>query len=449
MEPVQERDDLSSLSSRESCTNETNENKNVQSAESLAIKKIPIWRILLLSAVGGAVDLGYAVEGAYSTPLLVAAGMNIQYATIMLALSPIAVALSQAYLGTLTDRCPSSWGRRRPFILLFSLTLCVGLGVAPFAPYLSHLSIAWAGSLSIIITVTGVFIIDFSLGQLQLPSRAYLLDSLQPSSQVQPGNFIYSVLIGLGTLIGFILSGIDWVSLFNRGTSSIINQAQFVFAITAVLIIICLVCTLLSVKEIPYTTDDERGGVCCISSCPCAKSPKNILLDFCKTIYESLKFVWHMSGEMWLLWVTVLFGFFSNFTFLLFFTTFVGMTIYGGYPTAPIDSKAYVLYTEGVRMGSWALAVGAAFLTVMSLLLNPISKAVGLRTVFLTVQYLSVIALFVISVVPNLVLSFIVACFVLLYQGVFMSIPYTLLSVYQVSGALYTNLVHLSSPSGE
>ena len=393
-------------------------------------KKVPIWRIVLLSTMGGAVDLIVAVEAVYATPLLVAVGLDIQYASIILALSPILGILFQAYHGTLSDQCQCKWGRRRPFILIFSLSACIGMGVAPFAPYLSDLqSGKW---LSILFTILGILIMDFSWGQLQLPSRAYLLDSL-PTNQSQVGNFIYVLLVGLGTLIGYSLDGINWANILNREVN-VINEAQMVYCLTIVVVLVALICTLLSIKERPYRPDDEPVNKRC---CPCAKNPIDCLVDFFKVILESLKFFFYMSKQMWILWFACLSAFISNLALLLFFSTFVGRSVYGGIQDAPVDTEAYRLYTEGVRMSSWALVAGAGFLTLMSLLMDHIAKLIGLKILFFLVHYLYVLVLFVQTIFTNLAVAFFVACLGLLFQGIYLSIPFTLLSIYEDEGKMF------------
>ena len=394
-------------------------------------KRTPLWRIVLLCAVGGAVDLGYAVEGAYGAPLIVAAGLDIQYASLMLGLSPILGILFQAYLGTLSDQCQCKWGRRRPFILILSLTLCLGFSIAPFAPYLSTLSISGAKHLGILMTVVGILLLDFSLGQLQLPSRAYLLDSV-PTSQSQMGNFIYAVLIGSGACLGFILSAIDWVKFLNRDIN-IINEIQVVFGITIVFVLMSLLCTLVSVKETLYqVTEGENDAGTCLKCCPCAKSPQNCCLDFFSTILDPIKFICHMSKQMWILWFAVLSFFVSNFALLLFFTTFTGETVYGGISNAPEDTKAYQLYVEGVRMGSWVLAGGAGLAAILSLVMDRIANWIGLRTLFLVIQYLFVVSSFALTVFNNHPATMILSIFGILNQTIYLSIPFTLISKYKV-----------------
>ena len=404
-----------------------NEDSTFESSSPPPPSKVPLWRIILLSASGGAIDLVFAIEDTYAVPLIVAAGLDMRYATVMLALSPLVGTLFQAYLGSLSDGCKCSWGKRRPFILFLFLMACLGLIIAPLFPSLfsSYRAIGILGA------VTGVALFDFGMGQLQLPSRAYLLDTLGPTSQVQTGNFIYIIMIGIGTCTGYILSGIDWSSIFNKehakDASTVIVQAQFIFSIAAVMILVCLVATLCSIKE------KNPDSSSCIKSCPCAQSPKNIVKDFLKATFESLKFAWHMSKHMWLLSVVMLFGFLSLFTFLFFFTSFVGGAVFGGVSSAPKDSDAYQLYAEGVRKGSWALAVGAGFLAISSLFMDHIAKIIGLRVMFLTVQYAVVIMYFVLTFFPLLAFSYIGACLALLCQGLYLSIPFTLISLYEVS----------------
>ncbi|XP_019861744.1 PREDICTED: proton-associated sugar transporter A-like [Amphimedon queenslandica] len=408
-----------------------NEDSTLESPPPPPGGKVPLWRIILLSASGGAIDLVFAIEDTYAVPLIVATGLDIRYATIMLALSPLIGTLFQAYLGSLSDGCKCSWGKRRPFILFLSLLACLGLVIAPLFPSLfsSYTAIGTLGA------VTGVAFFDFGMGQLQLPSRAYLLDTLGPTSQVQTGNFIYIIIIGIGTCTGYILSGIDWNSLFNKDnakdTSTVIVQAQFIFGIAAVMVLICLIATLCSVKE------KNPDSSSCIKACPCTQSPKNIVQDFLKATFESFKFVWHMSKHMWLLLAVMLFGFLSLYTFLFFFTSFVGGAVFGGVPSAPKDSEAYQLYAEGVRKGSWALAAGAGFLALSSLFMDRIAKVIGLRVMFLTVQYAVVIVYFVLTFFPLLALSYIGACIALLCQGLYLSIPFTLISLYEANGLMF------------
>jgi solute carrier family 45 protein 1/2/4 len=397
--------------------------------------KLPLWRIVLLSAVGGTVDLLYAVEGVYAVPLLVGVGLDIHYAGIMLGLSPILGIICQSYLGALSDQCKCRWGRRRPFILFIVLTACLGLLIAPFASFF----LLVAKSLAILFTIFGIVVLDLSAGQLQLPSRAYLLDSV-PANQTQVANFIYALLIGLGTLIGYVLSGIDWSMIFNRDVS-VASQAQIVFSISVGFVILSLICTLVSVKEKPagQPQDDEKRCCCEIESF------RSCLKKFWKIAFNSVKFFVCMSKYMWILWFCAFFGFSSCYSFLLFFSTFVGRSVYGGISDAPADSKAYYLYTEGVRMSSWAFAVGGGFLIVFSLISNYIVKVIGMKMMFISVQCVFIVVLFFQVLFTNIVVSFLAAVFFHLFLGIYMSVPFTLLSIYEDQSVMFRKPINDSN----
>ena len=392
--------------------------------------KLPLWRVLLLCALAGTVELGYAVESAYAAPLLVAAGLELKYASLILGVSPLFGILFHIYLGGLSDECRCKCGRRRPFILFLSITLILGFSIAPFSPRLN------IGAVGILFTIIGILTLDFSLGQLQLPLRAYLLDVV-PVSQVQSSNFILIVIGGIGGVLGFVLGGINWAKVLNQELN-IITEAQVIFGLSIVLIIVCLLCTLFSVKEIPYRPQNDTEIQTTNNSCGCSlKNPKDCCFEFLKTILESLKFVYYMSKEMWILWFAVLFGFISSFSIILFFTTFVAEVVFGGIYDAPQDSEPYHLYTNGVQMGSWGLAIGQFFMVLTSLTLNWVSKQIGLKPVLLTVQYLTIVAYFTLTIFQNVPASLILGSFSGPFLGIYLTVPYALITLYQVSETIY------------
>lgn len=386
--------------------------------------KLPIWRLAALCTVGGAIDLGFAVLGGYAAPLVVAAGLELEYASLVLVLSPIMGLLFQIYLGALSDKCKCRWGRRRPFILLFALTACLGMIFAPLAPRVASAgSTTVLKSLSVILTVGFLIVFDFSNSAMQLPSRAYLLD-VTPASQTQLGNFVYSGFIGLGSLLGYILGGINWSFVF--GTKpNIVNQAQVIFIVIIALYMVSLLLTILSVKEKSTVNLVTDSNTCC---CTCGS-----LSSFLDTIKDMLSFIYCMSKHMWLLWLTCLFGSFAVDVYLFFFTTFVGEAVYGGVSNAPVNSPAYQHYTEGVRMGSIALAISSALLMFVALVMNPLANKIGLKTLFIAFQYIFVVCCFAMTIFHQVPVVLVLGAFYGPYIGMFLSVPFQLISLYNVS----------------
>ncbi len=391
--------------------------------------KVPIWRLVLLSTISGSVDMGYGIESGYAIPLIVAAGLKITYASLILTISPFVGVLINLYLGGVSDRCKCRWGRRRPFILFLGVTMIIGCIISPFSPMISNFDFDGAKTIGIALTGLGVIIFDLSLGQMQLPIRAYLLDVV-PATQVNRGNFIMTILAGIGGFCGYGLGGINWAYLFNL-QDNIVTEAQIFFMLGIVIIVLCLICTLLSVKEVP--TDDDRqsnANCCCWSSCTC--NVNSCFREFYTTLFESVKFVFYLSKEMWILWFAVFFGFVADFAVTIFFTTFVGEVIYNGDPSAPQDSELYHLYTQGVRTGSWGLAVSLLLMTVSMVVSDIATKYVEMKTVVLIVQYCSVMALFGLTLLNSVPAAIILVSFTGPYLGTLLTFPYVLIASYKV-----------------
>ena len=518
------------------------------------LKRVPIWRLILLSASTGAVDLGYAVEGAYIVPFMVASGLSLSFATVLITLSPVMGLLFQGFIGAVSDKCTCSWGRRRPFIVLFSLTAILGFAALPYCSYFKL-------NFLIVLGVSFfVILLDFSCGMLVLPSRAYLLDVV-PASQSKTGNFILSVAIGACATLGYVLGMLDWSGI--AGTSvSIQHQAQIVFGITAVAIFIAMISTIVSIKEQnpkslkhnqlesvnqrfeeskstgepidenhiqlvsvdnfqcePALTDECQESMnmdqladspesieeCqesmnmgqltdsptieeCQESmnesysqamfdevqvskeshtysanddeCDCdteelliSESKKKQHCYYLKLFWESvtgvIKFAYYMSYNMWLLCLMLMFALAADFAFVYGFTTFVGVAVYEGDPSSPEDSLSYQSYTKGVRMGSLGLAIATLCASLISPVLDYITRWIRLKTVFLIILALFVCALSLLMYCRELYQVYILVTVYGPFFTTALTLPFTFIPLYKVSHSFYfVNFYYLFQKSG-
>ena len=380
--------------------------------------KAPIWRILLLCTMGCAGDMAYAIISCYIAPLVVATGLELQYTSIALVLSPILGILALGCVGSASDKSQCRWGKRRPFILAFALLMIFGFSVTPFVPLLSTVSTR----LAIATTLIGAIVIDFSAGQLQVPIRAYLMDSV-PIQQAQSSNFIYTIFVGMGSSIGYLTSAINWADIIGRDIN-IINETRFIFPFMASVTTICLVMTLCSFKEKPPITPRSCCG--CGNRCGFITSVYQMYRD-------AVRFVWYMSKEMWVLCVAMFLAATAEFTFTYFFTTFVGEVVYEGVSDAPEWSDEYQDYVKGVRMGAWALTLGGVMMSLLSLCEHKVANLIGLKTLSIIIQSLFVFATCILTFYnSNVGMVIVLGSFAGPYLGALLSIPLTLVSLYQV-----------------
>ena len=448
-------------------------------------ERVAFWRLLLLSASGGAVDLGYAVEEGYALPIIRSMGVSLTLATVALAVSPIVGLIAQPFLGALSDNCFCSWGRRKPFILLLSLMSIAGCG----APYVTYLGV---NNVLVIIVVGLIALFDFSIGQLQLPTRAFLLD-LVPVSQSQFGNSIFSMVLVAYATLGFLLGAVDWSSVFGKGFK-INEQSQVVFGLTAVFILLSMILTLFSNKEkhnritnytnpiytaahkidlqsqqrevqsqrnIIHIEKELKPDVASNEKQPLLKqtdtetaqtntdyensskseeyqkksSPKccNIAGVFTNALVDVVSFIYYMSFEMWLVWLVTLLGFFGEFAYVYGFTTFVGTVIYEGEPEATDQtSDEYTLYLKGVRMGSLSLALSSIVGGVMSLCLDRVTKWISLKTVFLFVMACFVLSNFLMILLQEIYFTMLFGLCYGPFLVTLLVVPYALIPIYEV-----------------
>ncbi|XP_012782020.2 membrane-associated transporter protein isoform X2 [Ochotona princeps] len=141
--------------------------------------KRPTGRLIMHSMAMFGREFCYAVEAAYVTPVLLSVGLpkNL-YSTVWL-LSPVLGFLLQPVVGSASDHCRSSWGRRRPYILALSIMMLLGMalylnGDAVISALVANPRRKLVGAITI--TMIGVVLFDFAADFIDGPIKAYLFD---------------------------------------------------------------------------------------------------------------------------------------------------------------------------------------------------------------------------------------------------------------------------------
>lgn len=81
-----------------------------------------------VSAAVMGIEFSYAAETAFVSPSLLKIGVRHEHMTLVWGLSPLIGFFLTPLLGSLSDRCKSRMGRRRPFILLLAFGVLTGKG---------------------------------------------------------------------------------------------------------------------------------------------------------------------------------------------------------------------------------------------------------------------------------------------------------------------------------
>uniref|UniRef100_A0A8D0EU21 Solute carrier family 45 member 4 n=1 Tax=Strix occidentalis caurina TaxID=311401 RepID=A0A8D0EU21_STROC len=334
--------------------------------------KIPVYRIpIRLWVMHGAVMFGrefcYAMETALVTPVLLQIGLPEQYYSLTWFLSPILGLIFTPLIGSASDRCTLSWGRRRPFIL----ALCIGVlfGVALFLNG-SVIGLAIGDvpdkqPIGIVLTVLGVVVLDFCADATEGPIRAYLLDVVDSEEQDMALN-IHAFSAGLGGAIGYMLGGLDWTQTFLGGIFK--SQEQVLFFFAAIIFSVSVALHLFSIEEEQYNPQQDRidDGDDTLSSVKFSGSlpPLNRLNSEEGETETTVRLLWlsmlKMPKELLRLCVCHLLTWFSIIAEAVFYTDFMGQVIFQGDPKAPSNSTELHAYNAGVQMGCWGLVIYAA-----------------------------------------------------------------------------------------
>lgn len=379
--------------------------------------------LIRLSLIITGIEFAYSAETAFVSPILLSIGIQHQHMTMVWALSPLLAFFISPLLGSVSDRCNSRFGRRRPIIAILSVGLILGLILAPYGRDIGrYLGDAGGGVTlanltnddpaafeyktvnvdtnssgffwAILFTVCGTLLLDFNADNCQTPSRAYLLDMCVPEEQAHALS-TFTLMSGVGGTMGYALGAINWdKTIFSNFIG---DNIKTVFTLVTVIFFIAMLCTITSFREIPLklmdademlrpvtqmavkkekdrlkalaedlnkesTSGMENGKekspeptiVCDIPRNYGSSSQHDVSsisvnssdddedeADESITIMMYLKSIIFMPKALRILCFTNCLSWMGHILYCLYFTDFVGETVFEGNPAAPIDSDEY------------------------------------------------------------------------------------------------------------
>ncbi|XP_062455243.1 membrane-associated transporter protein isoform X2 [Rhea pennata] len=302
----------------------------------------------------------YAVEAAFVTPVLLTVGLPKNLYSLVWLISPVLGFVLQPVVGSASDHCSSSWGRRRPYILGLGIIMLLGMALYLNGDVMISAFIAerdkrqtWA----IVTTMVGVVLFDFAADFIDGPIKAYLFDVCSHQEK-EKGLHYHALLTGLGGALGYLTGAIDWSQTILG--HHLISEFQVMFFFAALVFLVCLTVHLCSIPEVPLRYDSEetkfllevdepcqynsiqeiKNG-CLKSACTEIKAapkprkssgPSHTETQQQMTLKSLLKTLLSMPSHYRNLCVSHLFGWMAFLSNMLFFTDFVGQRR-AGFPT--------------------------------------------------------------------------------------------------------------------
>lgn len=269
-------------------------------------------QLIRLSAVVCGIELCYAAETAFVSPILLKLGVPATLMTLVWCASPLIGFFFVPLLGSVSDRCKLQYGRRRPFILLLSVGIIIGLLLVPNGEYIglrlgdkgtaslttffhnnssslnktidlnatgscddvlhqlqdsenstfpaslqsskvslfSFIKVPQNHIYGIVFTILGVAMLDFCCDAAQSPCRSYLLDVCVPEDH-SAGLTTFTIMAGFGGSVGYIMGGMDWSG--KGKLDGLEDHVRVVFVVVLVFFVICVALTVTSFKEVPLS----------------------------------------------------------------------------------------------------------------------------------------------------------------------------------------------------
>ncbi|XP_010311406.1 membrane-associated transporter protein isoform X3 [Balearica regulorum gibbericeps] len=419
-------------------------------------RKRAVGRLVMHSMAMFGREFCYAVEAAFVTPVLLSVGLPKNLYSLVWLISPILGFVLQPVVGSASDHCSCSWGRRRPYILGLGIIMLLGMALYLNGDVMISAFIGerdkqrtWA----IVITMLGVVLFDFAADFIDGPIKAYLFDVCSHQDK-EKGLHYHALFTGLGGALGYLTGAVDWGQTVLG--YSLASEFQVIFFFAALVFLICLTVHLRSIPEVPLRYENEETkfllevtesykyssieeeikngylkSTCAEIKAAAGKSKNHAgALKQRMTLKSLLKMLLSMPSHYRYLCVSHLFGWMAFLSNMLFFTDFMGQVVYQGSPYAPHNSTLYLTYKTGVEVGCWGLCINAISSSLYSYLQKILLPYIGLKGLYFIGYLLFGLGTGLIGLFPNVYSTLALCSLFGVMSSTLYTVPFHLIAEY-------------------
>ncbi|CAF0833741.1 unnamed protein product [Rotaria sordida] len=391
-----------------------------------------LYHLLIITSLVCGLEFCTASAFTYIPPILLKAGISESLMTWLMGCGPLLGFLLCPVVGHASDRCRSRYGKRRPFIVGFCLTIIFCLILIPQSEAIGEL--LRAPKLGLYLLVITCVLFDFSAQACFNPCESLIYDVCKGTPQENSCFFVYSFMTSFGGCLGYLITATDWTESFL--SNYLQGQEKLTFIVILLFFTITLCSTLISANEKVYDSLDEQ-----ISFSDTQIIYSLFPIDFLKyvfyTISNSVKTIITMPFVLRRLTLAECCSWSALMTFNLFFTDFVGQTIYNGDPSADESSVERIRYDQGVRAASYGLLFHCIVGALYAPLLKPLINQFGIHLTFSFGMFIFALSMLVTYISRNIIIVNIMASLTGLGMASLTSIPYTLVMTYYANREIY------------
>eukprot|EP00736_Rhodelphis_marinus_P005268 Rmarinus@m.5584 len=175
---------------------------------------LPQWRLMMLTSALAGCQLCFAIQIGYGTTTFKELGMSPRYISLVWLAGPISGIIVQPIVGSLSDRCTSPYGRRKPFIFYGWVCIVVALlGFSNAEALGLWISSSHGADVGCTIAIVMFWLLDFAVNTVQGPIRTLATDIVHPSQQ-DACNAWFASMTGIANCLGSFLGSLPLVVLF-------------------------------------------------------------------------------------------------------------------------------------------------------------------------------------------------------------------------------------------
>lgn len=218
---------------------------------------LSFWKLWDLSFGFFGVQIAYALQSANVSRIFTTIGADPHDLSYFWILPPLMGLLVQPIVGMLSDRTWTKVGRRLPYLILGATIAVIVMCLLPNAG-----SFRFTVSSAILFGLVALMLLDTSINMAMQPFKMLVGDMVN-EKQKGLAYSIQSFLCNAGSIVGFILPFLlVWMGIKNTAEAGVVpDTVIWSFYIGAAVLMLCVLYSLVKIKEWPPKVYNEYNGV--------------------------------------------------------------------------------------------------------------------------------------------------------------------------------------------
>lgn len=258
---------------------------------------LSFWKLWNLSFGFFGVQIAYALQSANVSRIFATLGADPHDLSYFWILPPLMGLVVQPIVGTASDHTWNRFGRRLPYLIAGALVAVAVMCLLPNAG-----SFGLAVSSAILIGLFALMLLDTSINMAMQPFKMLVGDMVN-ERQKGLAYSIQSFLCNAGSIVGYVFPFLlTWIGFQNTAAAGVIPQTVvFSFYFGAAILLLCVVYSLMKIKEWPPQLYAEYNGG------NAAASDKKEKTNLIKLLVNAPKTFWTVGLVQFFCWFAFLF----------------------------------------------------------------------------------------------------------------------------------------------